>query len=164
MSHTTEIKAVPIRDINALRAAVNELKAKGINVELVQNENPRMYYSDQLQRHLGTKSETCDYVVKVKDAKYDIGFIKNDDGTYSMVFDDWQKSIKKVLGAEQKNAGRDEHWAGRRDATEQTLHSVGKLTQAYSKHAAINAATTKGYQVTGTHTDADGNIHLEIKQ
>lgn len=156
MSHTTEIKAVPIRDIQALRAAVSELKSKGINIDLVQNENPRMYYSDQLQRHLGTESETCDYVVKVNDASYDVGFIKQEDGTYSMVFDDWKKSVDKVLGAEGDTQSS--------DAAERTMRSVGKLTQAYSKHAAINAATTKGYQVTGTHVDSDGNIHLEIKQ
>ncbi len=156
MSHTTEIKAVPIRDIAALRAAVNELKAKGINIDLVQNENPRMYYADQLQRHLGTDSETCDYVVKVNDASYDVGFIKQDDGTYSMVFDDWKKSVNNVLGCEGNSQSS--------DAAEKTMRSVGKLTQAYSKHAAINAATTKGYKVTGTHVDSDGNIHLEIKQ
>ena len=161
MSHTTEVKSVPIRDINAVRAAVAELKRQGINVELKQDAVPRMYYKDQMQRHMGRKSEVCDYVIELKDAKYDIALIKNDDGTFSPVFDDWQKSIANQVG--QKFDGKAEHWSGKKDDTEQSLHSIGKFLQSYSKHAAINAATAQGYRVNGSHTDAQGNIQLELE-
>jgi len=174
MSHTTEVKSVPIKDINALRAAVNELKAQGVNVELEANATPRMYYRDQLQKHMGRESEECDYVLRVKDAYYDVGFIKNEDGTYSPVFDDYNYSsnsvpetktgsgpIRDYLGA--KFDGKVQHWSGRKDDTEQSLHSIGKVLQGYTKHATINAATQAGYQVQSAYTDADGNVQLDLK-
>ena len=174
MSHTTELKSVPIKDINALRAAVNELKAQGLNVELEANAVPRMYSPDQLQRHMGRPSEQCDYVLRVKDAYYDVGFIRKEDGTFATVFDDYNYAsssvpatregkgpIRDVLGA--KYEGRIEHWSGRKDDTEQTLHSIGKLLQGYTKHATINAAVQAGYQVQSAYTDAQGNVQLELK-
>lgn len=173
MSHTTEVKSVPIKDINALRAAVTELRAQGVNVELEQNAVPRMYYKDQLQRHMGRKDEICDYVVRVKDAYYDIAIIKNDDGTYSPVFDDYNYAsssvpetktgkgpIRESLGA--PFDGEVKHWSGRKDDTEQSLHSIGKLMAGYTKHAMVNAATQAGYQVTRIWGDAKGNTHMDL--
>jgi hypothetical protein len=173
MSHTTTVKSVPIKDIRALRAAINELKAKGVNIELEQNAVPRMYYANQLQKHMGRQSEVCDYVVRVKDAYYDIGLIKEADGSFTPVFDDYNYSsssvpatkegsgpIRDSLGA--KFEGKVDHWSGARQDTEQTLHSIGKLLQGYTKHATIFAATQAGYQVQRAWTDSEGNVQLEL--
>ena len=123
-----------------------------------------MYYKDQMQRHLGKDTEVCPYVLRLEDAPYDVAFIREETGSLTPVFDDWipygGKGIKDVLGA--KFEGKVEHWSGNRADTEQTLHSIGKLLQGYSKYAAINAATMQGYMVTGTTEDTEGNIHLQI--
>jgi hypothetical protein len=39
---------------------------------------------------------------------------------------------------------------------------AGKLMQAYSKFAAINAATQAGYTVMSNFVDAQGNVQLEL--
>lgn len=173
MSHTTEVKSVPIRDISALRSAVAELKAAGVKCELKEKAVPRMYYADQMQQHMGRSSEVCDYVLEVKDAYYDVGFVKNGDGTYSPVFDDYNDHslsvpgtrtgkgpIRDFLGA--KFDGTVYHWSGRREDTEQSLHSIGKLLQGYTKHATINAATASGYTVEDTILGKDGSIKLVL--
>jgi len=161
MSHTTSVRSVPIKDVQALHSAVDELVAMGVNCRLVANAKPRMYYSDQLRRHLGRDSEIADYVLQLTDARYDVAFLKQDDGSYTPVFDDWQKSVANQIGA--KFSGRVEHWSGNRQDTEQTLHSIGKLLQQYSKHAAINTALGEGYSVTGELLDEEtGHIHLEL--
>lgn len=160
MSHTTTVKSVPIRDIAALQAAVQELHDKGINLTLERNAVPRMFYKDQLQKHLGQSSETCDYVIKIHDADYDIGLLKQDDGSYTPVFDDWRQSIAKQVGA--PFAGKVEHWSGAKDDTEQTLHSIGQIIQSYTKHATINAAVSSGYVVEGTVEHQDGSIELIV--
>lgn len=158
MSHTTTVKSVPIRDIAALKQAVKDLQRQGVKCELKQDAKPRMYYQDQLGRQLGKDNENCEFVLELKDAPYDVGFIKQPDGTYQPVFDDWQKKVAGQIG--NPATGPVEHWSGNRDATEQTGRSIGKLLQGYSKHAAINAATANGYVVEGTVTDQEGNIHL----
>lgn len=173
MSHTTQVKTVPIKDISALKKALEELKKEGINVSLEEKAVPRMYYVNQLQKHMGLKSDVCDYVIRLPDSYYDIGLVKDEAaGGYTPVFDDYESAghhpqsntgrgaIKKFLGA--PFAGKVEHWSGRRDDTEQTLHSIGKLMQAYTKHAAINAAVKAGHKVLGTTKDANGNIQLRL--
>lgn len=183
MSHTATVKSVPIKDIRALHQMAAELNSKGVKCELKQNAIPRMYYQDQLKRHLGnnknftlnSNSEMCDYVLNVKDAYYDIGFVKDKDGNYVPIFDDFDyapyhttganrgiKSLKQVLGCEFKNA-KTQHWSGAVDANEQTLCSIGQALQSYSVHAATNAATDAGYSVLSTTTDELGQVLIEVE-
>lgn len=173
MSHTTQVKTVPIKDISALKKAIEELKKEGVNITLEEKAIPRMYYVNQLQKHMGLKSDVCDYVIRVNDAYFDVGLVKDEEaGGYTPVFDDYSRkgpnplsrkgngAIKKFLGA--PFTGKVEHWSGRRDDTEQTLHSIGKLMQSYTKHAAINAAVKAGHTVLGTTKDKDGNVQLRL--
>jgi len=154
MSHTTKIKSVPIRDRQAIAAAVAELRRGGVNVELETNAEPRMYYADQLKNQLGREDEKCDYVLRLKDSKYDVGLIKEEDGTFSPVFDSWAGHVKTQLGATRLPD----------EATEDSkkLMPIGKFMQAYSKHAAMNAAVAKGYRVNSATTDANGNVQLRL--
>ena len=78
MSHTTVIRSVEIKNINALKAAVQELIDSGIKCELVENAKPRMYYDNQ--------HGICPYVLKLHGTKYDVGFEKHGDN-YLPVFD-----------------------------------------------------------------------------
>lgn len=145
MSHTTTLKGVQIKDIGALRAAVAEIISQGVKCELLENAKPRMYYGDQ--------HTNCDFVLKLKDGAYDVGFDKQADGSYSPVFDEWSNHISSKLGASCPLPTTKEGKA---------QHQIGKLLQSYQKHVAINAAVMAGYSVDGTTTDEHGNVHLVI--
>jgi len=165
------------------------MRANGMKINLKENAVPRMFYRDQISRHvkaaeaarapadkLGlqfhTNPEECDYVIELEDAYYDIALIKDKNGYLVPFFDDYNypsqssgtkatKPIRGVLGA--KYEGKVEHWSGERDATDQTLHSVGKLLQGYARHAAMEAATMAGYQVLGYEEDDKGWQHLLVE-
>jgi hypothetical protein len=158
VSHTTNIKSVPILSVTALRRAVQELQEAGVACSLVENAVPRMFYQNQLQKHLGRESDVCDFVLRLDRSRYDVGFFRNAAGALEPVFDDWQKDVAKQIGA--PFAGKVEHWSGNRDDTEQTLHSIGGLLQRYTKHATMEAAAAAGYICTGTRTTEDGKLQL----
>jgi hypothetical protein len=143
MSHTTKLKAVEIKDVSALFAAVADLRASGVNCELVQNAKPRMYYNDQ--------HGECAFVLKLPDTRYDVGFDRQADGSYAPVFDEWQGYVGSQIGAACPMPNTQEGRA---------QHAIGKFLQNYAKHAAMNAAIAQGYMVEGTEVDADGNVHL----
>lgn len=141
-----------------------------------------MWFSDQINRHVKSKPndmglifhqnpEECDFVLRLDDAFYDVGFIRSESGNLVPFFDDYDyrspynshggsRGIKAILGA--AYSGKTEHWSGQRDAGEQQLHSIGKFLQSYSKHATLEAATNQGYMVLGEQVDEQGNIHLSI--
>lgn len=168
-----------------MQAAVLELQRMGVRCELKQNAVPRMYYADQISRHIKSNSEVagqfvfhqnveeCDYVLHLPDSHYDVAFLKTKSGEYVPVFDDYEHGtengrhpymeklpIKKFLGA--AYAGKVEHWSGARKDTEQTLHSIGKLLQEYTVAAATNAALAAGHTVLGRTTDKNGTVHLTL--
>ncbi len=145
MSHTTHIKSVAITDMAALSAAVEGLKAKGIKCDLVQDQKPRMYFGNQHGK--------CDYVLKLHDCPYDVGFDKQADGSYVPVFDEWAGNIKKQLGVNMKCD----------NANDRTLTHIGQLMQGYATEAATNAAIAQGYYVESSEIDAQGNVQLIVQ-
>ena len=150
MSHTTTINNVVIRDVSALRRAVEELQAKGVQCSLLENAKPRMYYTRQ--------EEQCDFVLRLDNARYngknyDIGFQKQADGTYSAIFDEWGNAVAGEIGATCPMPGTPEA---------QSQWHIGQLLQGYAKFAAMNAAAAQGYIVESATMDADGNVNLEI--
>jgi len=145
MSHTTKIDTVPVKDIEAVKSAVSELKQQGINIELLTNVNPRMYYKNQ--------HGNCDFVLNLKDSVYDVGLnaVKDSNGYidhYEYVFDEHANYVGKVLGIPSQ-AGADP-----------ILAQLAKFTSLYSKHAAINSARNQGFNVRDIHVDAKGNTQL----
>lgn len=130
MSHTTTLKT-SIKDVRAIRQA-----AKECGVELLENAKPRMFYQDQ-------QKFNSEFVLRLK-GRYDVGLNKQKDGSYALAFDPWGGDIQRELG----NAAKGPNAV------------VGKFLQAYAKHAAINAATAKGYSVSGTSIDKNGNVNL----
>ncbi len=168
MSHTATIKSVAPRSISAVRRALLELDPTGKLIWLEEKAKPRMYYADQMQKHLKRKNEIADYVIRVKDAFYDIALLRQDDGTYSIHFDDYvsasmhsppdMKGIKKlsqVLGIPHK--GPVEHWSGEQVDKEQATHSIAKFLQSYSKHAALEIAEAQGMMLQSCTVDDEGN-------
>lgn len=145
MSHTTKISKVPVRDINALQSAVAEIQAKGIRCDLKQGIKPRMYYPDQ--------HGVCDYVLQLQDSRYDVGFTKNEDGSYTPVCDLWAGEVSRHLGASCPLPGTKEG---------QMQHAIGQLMQNYSKHAAINAAVNAGHSVESCTVNDAGEVELVL--
>ena len=145
MSHTTTIKSLKFTDPAAMRAAVQELQANGVRCELVENQRPRMYYRGQ--------HAACPYVLKLHDCIYDVGFDRQKDGSFVPAFDEYQGHIGQQIGATCPMPSSQEGRA---------QHAIGRFSQLYAKHAAINAATAQGYMVESCDTDAQGNLNLVL--
>lgn len=145
MSHTTTLKSVVIRDVSALRSAIEALRQEGVNCELREGAKPRMYYGNQHGK--------CDYVLHLGDSPYDVGFDRQKDGSYVPVFDEFARHVAKQIGAA----------CPLPDTAEGRIqHQIGKFMQLYSMNAARNAALAQGYMVESMTTDADGNIHMTL--
>lgn len=128
MSHTATIKAIKIVSIVALRAALAELTKNGKRCELIENATPRAYYNNQ--QGLGQ----APYVIRLADAKFDIGLYPSESGGYEARTDFWNGSVEKVLGVEACSA------TGKEQA------KLGALFQMYGVHATMHEAKRKGYQ------------------
>ena len=143
MSHTATVKSIQIVSITALRAAINELNSTGVSCQLLENAVPRAFYPDQLG--MGK----ADYVLSLKNSKYDVGFYKTDKGTYEARTDFYNGQIEGCLGAV----------ASSPETAAQA--KMGKLFQLYGVHAATEAARKKGHMVRRI-TKSDGVIALEV--
>jgi hypothetical protein len=144
MSHTTSIKGIKIVNIDALRLAVSDLAASGKKVELVENATPRAYFDNQ--EGMGV----ADYVIKLADAKYDIGLYKQQDGTYEPRTDFWGHSVEGVLGAK----------ATDKQYTEQAR--LGLLFQAYAVNAAEQQARMEGKMTMRQSDPETGRVTLVV--
>lgn len=130
MSHTSAVKSIAITSVEALREAVKELNANGVKCSLVENSTPRAYYSNQ------TGLGKADFVLKLDNSRYDVGFYKSENGGYEVRTDFWGQDVKNQLGATASGPGK----------TEQA--QLGKLFQAYGIHAAMMEARRKGLMAT----------------
>lgn len=144
MSHTTTINSVEIKDVAALGAAINELKSKGINCEMLENARPRAYYGNQ-----EGLNKNADYVLKLNDSKYDVGFYKNDQGSYDARCDLWADQVAKQIGVPVTEGVSREQAA------------IGKLLNLYSVHAVARQAARQGYRVQRVDQD-NGAVQLRV--
>jgi hypothetical protein len=142
------LKGVAIRDEAAIRQAVAKLQAKGIKCSLVQDVKPRMYTTGQ--------GPVCEHVLRLEDGRYDVGFQRQEDGTFAPVFDEYQKHVGKQIGADVNVCPMPKSAEGR------AQHQIGQFMAEYAEAAATNAAIAQGYFVEGTITDDKGNVHLTI--
>lgn len=143
MSHTSEIKSVVFTDIDALQAAVAELNKSGVRCSLLKDATPRAFYENQ------QGMEKAPYVLRLSDAKYDVGFYQNDTGGYVARTDLWGGSVASVLGVKAQNG---------EPAAQAAL---GKLYQSYAVNAAVRQAARQGYRVMRS-TRPDGTIQLTM--
>lgn len=144
MSHTTEVNDIVFTDIEALKAAVNELAAKGVKLSLTKGGTPRAYYANQ--NGMGA----ADYVLKVEQARYDVGFYSDKDKKGMVARTDFfGGDIERLLGTPVKQ-GDDPNRA-----------KLGKLYHTYAIHAATRAAAKKGLQ-TRRVNNADGSVRLVV--
>lgn len=141
MSHTTAINAIKITDAKHLAKAVEALKAQGIKCSLIANATPRAYFNNQ--KGMGH----ADFVLKLDDSPYDIGFYKTADGSFEPRTDFHAGHIQRILGARAS------------DPSKAQQAQMGKLFQEYGIAGAMDAARKKGYDVR-RNTAADGTVTL----
>lgn len=143
MSHTSEIKAITIVDIQALRQTIAELNKAGVVCTLIENATPRAYYPGQ--EGLGH----APFVLQMGDSPYDIGFYGDAKAGYNARTDFFGGHIEKLLGA--KAAAGEEPGQAK----------MGKLFQSYAVNAAVRQAGKQGYKVMRS-TQADGSVQLTM--
>lgn len=91
MSHTSTLKTIHIRNKEAIKDAVAFLKRKGLDIDLMENTSPRMYYANQVG--------ACDYILRLNNAKYDVGLKLNKNTMeYEILLDTYGDHVKNVLG------------------------------------------------------------------
>jgi len=146
VSHTTTIRGLAIKDVGAIRRAVAELQSKGVKISLAENTKPRMYYRQQ--------EVMCDFVLKLENANYDVGLVKQADGTYNVITDEYGGTVARAVGASCPVP---------KTAEERALWAIGQFGQQYARFAAINAATAQGYMIERDYFDEHGNVQLEVR-
>lgn len=145
MSHTTTLKGVKISDVAALQDAVNFLKERGLKAELIKDAVPRMYYANQYGK--------CDYVLRLTNSPYDIGFSKQADGSYAPVFDSW-------AGHLQKEIGNPTSCKLPTNADEKAAVAVASLLNAYGVHAAKRELETQGFYGFQISVNSEDNSYI----
>lgn len=145
MSHTSTIKDVVFADIDALKAAIHELRSNGISCEMLENALPRAYYQNQ-----DGMNTVAPYVLKLTDSPYDVGFYPTEGGLEARC-DLYGGHIQKVLGVAVK--------AGPNESRERA--AMGKLYNLYAVHATTRAAIRKGFKVNRIN-NTDGSVQLRI--
>lgn len=144
MSHTTAVDSIVFTDIHALEGALGDLRASGVRCSLVKDATPRAFYENQ--QGMGK----ADYVVRLDDARYDVGlYYDKDKKGYVARTDLWGGSVQKVLGV-RVQPGEHPHQA-----------ALGKLYQHYGVQAATRAAVKQGYTVRKIVKE-DGTIALQM--
>lgn len=139
MSNNAIINAVSINDVNAIRAAVDELKQQGVNIALKENAKQRSYFTSQ--------EILCPYVLHLPDCRFDVGLKAKAGGGYEMVCDLHNGLIAQHLGTTK----------GTSDSEQK---AVGRFLQTYAKHAAMNAATAAGHMIEQCYNDEEGNVQI----
>jgi hypothetical protein len=139
MSQIIEVRPEErITDIEALKSAAKDLK-----LELTEKGPVRYYYGAQ----------EADYVLKLP-GKYDLGFIKQGDGTYQFLADN------ELIGG---RAGTDGY--GRGDAGRKVLgENCQNLYQRYRYRQFERRARARGLLVTERGRNERGDLLLEVQR
>ena len=122
MSHISRIE-LEVNDLGVLGQA-----CKGLGLELVRNKKTFKWYGQDSQ---------CDHAIRVPDASYEIGVVKNGNG-YQLQCDFYDRELGKVIGV-----------------------NGGLLKQAYALHKTRIEARRKGYSVLEKWDE--GKVRLRIR-
>ncbi|ALT58022.1 hypothetical protein FDG94_gp029 [Pseudomonas phage SM1] len=122
-----------------------ELRASGMNIDIATDAVPRAYF--QNQQGMGK----APYVIRLHDAKYDVGVYALPDGSgYELRTDFWGGSVERVVGAKASSS----------ETTEQA--KLGRIFQAYALNAAEQHAHQQGMTTTRS-VGQDGAIELLVQ-
>lgn len=126
MSHTTTLSGLAINSKPLIEYAVLELQKKGVNVSLIANARPRMYYNSGAQMQ---HPENSDLVLKIANSRYDVGFdFDKKSNEYNLVYDEWGGYVQNVIGIKLTGKNGDKDWT---DEDHQLSH-IAKFTREYN--------------------------------
>jgi hypothetical protein len=91
----------------------------------------------------GYRGQTLSADLKIDMGKYDIGVVKNDDGTLDLVADWWGVETTKGISEEELKT---------------------RLKQRYAYHNVLMACEAKGYSVEEEVNQEDGSIQLVVRK
>ena len=125
MSHMTEIKS-QIKNLESLERACERL-----GLTLHRGQPSATYYSGQ--------RASCDHAISVPNTGYQVGVKQAADGTYSLLADTYDPTLRKAVG-----------------------DSCSKLSQAYNIEESRRQARMKGLDVTERVLE-NGTVRLEVQ-
>jgi len=128
MSHVVEI-TTKITDLTALRVACDEL-----GFHFMQDQRSFVRYQPI--------PGSCEHAIRIDGCKYEVGVVKQQDGSYQLAYDPWYSG---GLG------GR-------------IGENAGPLVQGYAKHKTIREAQRLGHRVVGQQVLKDGSVKLTLQQ
>lgn len=114
MSHNVLIDNVKIASIPALKMAIAELVKEGARVSLDEATNTFRTWRGQ--------PDKCDMAIRLPTEQFDIGLVKQPDGTYAPVFDHMLDNNKQVACK----------WSPGDNVNDRDRSTIGKLMQRYS--------------------------------
>lgn len=127
MSHFTTV-ATKINDLNCLMKALAKL-------------NLKYTHDEQGATVKGYRGQTSKAEISIHMGRYDIGVVKNEDGTYGLQADWW--GIETTVGK-----------------TEQEF--VDELNREYAYQKVVVACEEQGYQIQEQTVAEDGSIKLSV--
>lgn len=157
MSHTSSISTIKIVDLAAFDQAINDLRAEGLNITVVENAVPKAYYQNQSGMDTPAKK-----VLKIEGAAYDVALYETGHGQHELRTDFWGGSVARALGADQSYVATIDRTTdeGREEAQ---MAQLGKLYQRYSRNAVMNTVVMSGGSCT-EEIMPDGSIQLVVRQ
>lgn len=129
MSHFTKV-ATKINDLVALRKALDQLGWK-------------YKYSEQGVEVRGWRGQTTKAEIAVDMGKYDVGVVKQADGTYALEADWW--GVETTRGLKEEEV-------------------VKELNAKYAYQRVVAAVEEQGYTIDQNAVQADGTVKLTVSK
>jgi len=131
MSHFTKCD-LKMTNVEALKKALADMELNVIEAAAGQQVVVRGY-----------RGQTLSADLKIDMGTYDIGVVKNDDGTLDLVADWWGVETTKGVSEEELKT---------------------RLKQRYAYHNVLQACEAKGYSVEEEVNQEDGSIQLVVRK
>jgi hypothetical protein len=131
MSHFTKCD-LKMTNVEALKKALADMELNVVEAEAGQQVVVRGY-----------RGQTLSADLKIDMGTYDIGVVKNDDGTLDLVADWWGVETTKGVSEEELKT---------------------RLKQRYAYHNVLMACEAKGYSVEEEVNQEDGSIQLVVRK
>lgn len=146
MSHNVLISNVKITNLDALRRAIGELTAEGVNVALLEQKTFRTYRG---------QSNQCDMCISLPGENHDVGMRLNREGYYDLIYDPYGMH-KDGTGV---SCQLDEGGFGN-SADAYSRIAIGKLLQLYSTCVTEDTFALQGYPTTRELDAATGDVFV----
>lgn len=153
MSHNVQISGIKINSLDALDKACAELRKEGINVSLERGTGSR---SLRFRTYMGASAKndpTADHVIRLPDAIYDIGLVRQPAGHYEPVYDD-------MLGTSLPSPIACQYVPG--EATNMG-HALGRLMQRYTAIVTETEGRRRGF-MTRRVINKDGGLEIVMRR